>query len=184
MRIHFQTIIGALLLGLIAATNAAAQPRIPLAGHVPTRVRQATRVGRVAPNEIIELSLVVHLDEGLMSDALTRMYGWNAPINRRFLSSGDFAQRFGLAGKRAMLKQFAESVGLTAKASEDRAESMVVKVTGTAAEIEQAFGIQLNNYRDATGQRFRAHATEPPGAGVAPGPSHGHYGSLEYHGGF
>jgi kumamolisin len=138
-----------------------AQTNVTLTGHVPISVLSATRLGRVAAEEPIRLSLAVRLDDALLKETLDQIYGPLAPANRRFLTSTEFAQKFDLLSKREQLKQFARARGMAVIAEEDRPDSMVVRVSGSAGIIEQAFGVQLNRYRDATGQVFRAHESDP-----------------------
>jgi PKD repeat protein len=138
-----------------------AQNSVTLTGHVAPRVRNATKIERVRPDETIALSLAVRLDDALLKETLDEIYGPNAPAKKRFLTSAEFAQKFDLPSKREELKQFARAHGLTISAGQDRPESMMVKIFASAAAVEQAFGVQLNWYRDSTGQLFRAHESEP-----------------------
>ena len=143
-----------------AGAFAAASPRT-LTGHVPPQVRAATRLARLAADENVDLSLVVSLDQALLDQTLVELYGPNAAPNRHFLTPAEFISKFDLARKRQALKDFAASSGLTVDAAEDRPGSLVVKVSGPAARVENAFGVRLNRYRAADGQVFRAHETEP-----------------------
>ncbi len=153
--------LAATVFAALALTVASAQTNVTLAGHVPPRVLAATRLEPVAADEPIRLSLAVRLDELLLKQTLDQLYGPNAPAKKRFLTSAEFARKFQLAAKREQLKQFAQAHGLTVNAAEDRPASMLVSVLGNAGALEQAFGVQLNRYRDATGQVFRAHESDP-----------------------
>ena len=150
----------ALLFFGAAAGLAAAAPRI-LSGHVPPQIRTSTRLAPVAPDENVELGLVVSIDQALMDRTLAELYGPNAPANPHFLTSAEFAQKFDLARKRQALKDFAAASGLTVNIAEDRPSSLVVKVSGAAHLVENAFGVRLHHYRAADGQVFRGHETEP-----------------------
>lgn len=159
---HFiRKLLATSLFAALAAPVTSAQTNVTLPGHVPPRVLTATRLARVAPDEPIRLSLAVRLDEQLLNETLDQLYGSHAPANKRFLTSAEFAQKFDLLAKREQLKQFAQAHGMTVNAAEDRPDSMVVNVLGNAGTIEQTFGVQLNRYRDATGQVFRAHEGDP-----------------------
>ncbi|MDE2141633.1 MAG: fibronectin type III domain-containing protein [Elusimicrobia bacterium] len=151
-----------LLLSLLAATSpAAALGRTILAGHVPAQVLTATALGPAPDDEPVKLSLVVRLDQHQLDQALAEIYGPAAPARRHYLSSAEFVQRFGLINKRQKLKDFAQSNGLAVDSSEDRPESLVVKVSGRSDAVERAFGIRLNHYRLADGQIVRGPASEP-----------------------
>jgi kumamolisin len=153
--------LAATVFAALAGPVASAQTNVTLPGHVPPRVLAATRLESVAADETIRLSLAVRLDDALLKQTLDQLYGPNAPAQKHFLTSAEFAQKFELAAKREQLKQFAQTHGMTVNAAEDRPDSMVVSVLGNAGTIEQTFGVQLNRYRDATGQVFRAHDSDP-----------------------
>ncbi len=150
------------VLGAGAALGAApAAGLTTLPGHVPPQVRGAARLGRVAPDENVELSLFVGIDQVLLDRTLAELYGPNASSNRRFLTPDEFALKFDLAAKRQALKDFAAASGLALNAAEDRPGSLIVRVSGPASRVEKAFGVQLNHYRAADGQVFRGHETDP-----------------------
>jgi kumamolisin len=155
--------IGAALaaLALGAGGSASAESSVALPGHVTKRMRAATKLGRLPADENVELSLGVRLDQALLDQALAQIYGPKAPRPRRFLSPAEFTQKFDLAEKRRKLKDFARAAGLAVNAAEDRPNSLLVKVSGPAGLVEKAFSVQLNRYRGADGQVFRAHDTEP-----------------------
>ena len=144
----------------LAASVGFAQTTVMLPGHVMPHVSAATKLGRVRPDESMRIGLAVRLDDALLKEALDQLYGAR-PAAKKFLTSAEFAQKFELQAKRAQLKEFAQARGMEVVAEEDRPESMVVKVSGNAATVEQAFGVQLNWYRDAAGRVFRAHESDP-----------------------
>src|SRR5882724_1400999 len=111
----------------------AANPMVALQGHVPPQVRNSTLMGRAQANERVQLSLAVRLDQTLLDQILAEMYGRNAPPQKHYLSSDTFAQKFGIAEKRQMIKDFAQANGMTVDAAEDDPKSMTVKVTGVAS---------------------------------------------------
>ncbi len=127
-----------------------ASPARALTGHVPRQIRSATRLARVAADEKIELSLVVNLDQALLDRTLADLYGPNAPLNKQFLTPAEFSEKFDLPRKRQALKDFAAASGLTVDAASDSPTSLVVKASGPARRVENAFGIQLNHYRPPT----------------------------------
>ena len=132
-----------------------------LRGHVIPQIQKATRLGRVAADERVDLSLVVQIDLDLMNQTLDSIYGRQAKNPGHFLSSTEFAQRFGLADKRKHLSDFAQANGLSVNPTDNSDTSMVVKVSGRADAVEKAFNVQLNRYQGADGKTFRAHETDP-----------------------
>jgi len=162
---HYQNAIriGALLaaLSLGAVGASAAESSKALSGHVPRQIRAAAKLERLPAGEKVELSLAVRLDQALLDQTLAQLYGPKAPARKRFLSPAEFAQKFDLAEKRSQLKAFAEAAGFSVNAAEDRPNSLVVKVAGPASLVEKAFAVELNRYRGADGQVFRANETDP-----------------------
>ena len=146
---------------LWASTLYAAESRVALQNLIPQQLHQATQMSAVAADEPIHLSLIVKLDPTLLAQTLDAIYGRNAPAKKHFLSSGEFAERFGLDEKRQKLQAFALANGLTLDPNNSQTESMVVKVSGRADVIEKAFGVQLNYYRSVDGKMFRAHEGDP-----------------------
>jgi kumamolisin len=139
----------------------AADTLVTLQGHVPREIQSATLLGRAQADELVPLSLVVHVDDTLLQQTLDGIYSHTAPGKRHYLSSTEFAQRFDLATKRQALIKFAQDNGFTVDPKEDRTESMAVKVSAPVHTVEAAFHIQMNNYRTADGRLFRAHNTAP-----------------------
>jgi subtilase family serine protease len=147
--------------GMMVSTSAADEPRVALSEHIPKEIQSAALVERAPADEPVHLSLSVRLDQNLLDQTIAQLYGPNAPENKHFLSSSEFAQRFGLADKRQRLKDFAMANGLSVDPSEDKPGSLAVKVSGSASLVEKAFGIQLNHYRNSDGQVFRAENAVP-----------------------
>src|SRR6266403_4046817 len=88
--------IAALLLGISPAGGlSAAGSMVALQGHVPPQVRNATLLGRAQADELVQLSLTVRLDQNLLDQTLEGIYGRNAPAQKHYLSSSEFAQKFG-----------------------------------------------------------------------------------------
>ena len=146
---------------VLLAVSAVAEDRIALSGHVPLQLRNAAKLERAPADETVQMSLVVRLDPVLMTQVFDQIYGPGAPANKHFLSSAEFAQQFGLAEKREKLADFARANGFTVDLADNQPESLVVKVSGGAGLVENAFGIELHHYRGPDGRVFRAHETEP-----------------------
>jgi kumamolisin len=157
-----------LLIGIVVTTvcgitvfSQAAEPLLALVGHITPQIANAALLQRAPADEPVQLSLVVKLDQNLLDATYQELYGQKASVHKHFLSSDEFAQQFGLADKRSQLKNFALANGLTINSDGDNDRSMVVKVSGSAGTIEQAFNIHLNHYRARDGRLFRANDADP-----------------------
>jgi kumamolisin len=148
-------------LSALLAVPAAAEKMTTLQGHVPKQIHQAVLQDRAQANENVSLSLAVQLDDDLLKQTFHQLYGPKAPKAKHFLSSAEFAQKFGLDEKRKKIKEFALAQGLTIDATQDRPESMIVNVSGQVSHVENAFHVRLFHYKDAQGHRFRSPDTDP-----------------------
>jgi kumamolisin len=145
---------------LLCANGWAAGPLVPLSGHIPHQISVSAKIAPVASTETIHLSLVVNLDQNLMSQTLAQIYNSGDPLHRNFLTPAQFAQKFNLAQKRQALKSFAQSSGLSLD-SPDNPYSQVVHVSGSALAVENALSVHLSYYRHPSGQVFRANDSDP-----------------------
>jgi kumamolisin len=143
------------------AALAADAPKVTLRGHVPPQLRRSTLLGPAPSDENVSLVLAVRVDPDLMAKTLDGLFGPSAPKRKKFLGKTEFSRRFDLAAKRQKLKEFAVRAGLVVDAASDDPGSLAIKVSGSAAAVERAFGVRLNRYRAPDGQVFRAHETEP-----------------------
>src|SRR5689334_21168656 len=100
-----------------------AERQVSSKGHMTAQVQNATRLERAPADEPVQLSLVVQLDENLLKQTLDQLYGSSAPSHKHFLSSSEFAEKFGLAQKPPKLKDFAHTNGLTIDPAEDLTEN-------------------------------------------------------------
>ncbi len=114
----------------------------------------------MASTETVHLSLVVNLDQNLMSQTLAQIYNSGDSLHRNFLTPAQFAQKFNLAQKRQALKSFAQASGLSLDFPDDP-YSQVVHVSGSALAVENAFSVHLSYYRHPSGQVFRANDSDP-----------------------
>ncbi len=145
---------------LLAVNGRAAGPLVALTGHIPPQISVSSKIAPVASTETIHLSLVVNLDQNLMSQTLAQIYNSGDPLHRNFLTPAQFAQKFNLAQKRQALESFAQSSGLSLDFPDDP-YSQVVHVSGSASAVENAFGVRLSYYLHPSGQVFRANDSEP-----------------------
>ena len=146
-------------LSLLSVSAWASGSLVPLSGHVPHQIAVSAKIGPVASTETVHLSLVVNIDQNLMSQTLAQIYQGD-PLHRNFLTPSQFAQKFNLAQKRQALKSFAQSTGLSLDGPDDP-NSLVLHVSASASAVENAFSVHLSYYRHPSGQIFRANDSEP-----------------------
>jgi subtilase family serine protease len=146
----------------IAAAQAEQHPT--LTSHVPAVVASgvAPLVGHVPSAQRLSLAISLPLrSEVELDDLLQRIYDPQSSDYHKYLSVGEFVERFGpaLSDYEGLLR-FARANGLTlVDVAENR---MVVDVEGPAANIESAFHVSLGVYQHPTEPRtFYAPDREP-----------------------
>ncbi|MGD0987758.1 MAG: S53 family peptidase [Candidatus Sulfotelmatobacter sp.] len=147
----------------IVATAQAQQRSIPTA-HVPDAVSSgvAPLVGRVPAAQRVSLAMSLPLrNEAELDRLLQEIYDPQSSNYRQFLSVEEFTSRFGpVDSGYAALQSFARANGL--KIVDTAANRMVLDVEGAAADIENAFHVQLNVYQHPNESRtFFAPDREP-----------------------
>ena len=156
------TALGALsLLGTCPAQ--AAEPRVTLsASPAPmARLRSARLLGRLDAAAPLQVGLVLPLrNSGQLSELVRHQYRTGDPQFHHFLTPADFASRFGpTAQDYAAVAAYARSQGLSVTGTSPG--RTLLGVSGPAARVEAAFGVQMSRYRLAEGREVFANAAAP-----------------------
>ncbi|ELP64710.1 protease pro-enzyme activation domain-containing protein [Streptomyces turgidiscabies] len=124
--------------------------------------RSATRTGKLAAGKRISvaISLAPRNDRALdtfvtkVSDPRSSSYG-------HYLTKGQFAARFGRTDAEVkQLKDYLRAQGLTV--GKVHSGNLLVDASGTAAQLEKAFGTRLSTWKDASsGRSFYANDAAP-----------------------
>ncbi|MFG2780042.1 protease pro-enzyme activation domain-containing protein [Streptomyces prunicolor] len=158
--------VPALLAAAVPSAYAAAQPhttRAAIAGDVLKGLNHdAARTGAVSAAKRISvaISLTPRNDKGLdtfianVSNPRSSSYG-------HYLTKAQFAARFGRTDAEVkQVKDFLRAQGLTV--GKVHSGNLLVDASGTAAQLEQAFGTKLSTWKDAkSGRAFYANETAP-----------------------
>jgi subtilase family serine protease len=130
-----------------SAAQAASAGRTPIAGSsIPAAARQHP-VGAVAKSARVDFELVLRLRDAAGAQALvTAVSTPGSASYRHYLTAAQWEARFSPAASevsaaRAWLRSEGFQVGATAK------DRITVSASGTAAQVESAFGTGLENYR-------------------------------------
>lgn len=139
----------------------AAQGRRILKGHVPAAVAASARVERLARNTVMQLAIGLPLRAPEELDAfLEQLADPSSPNYRGYLTPEQFTERFGpTAEDYQAVIDFAREHGLRVAAT--HANRMLLDVSGTAEEVENAFHVSMNVYQNAARGRFFAPDREP-----------------------
>ncbi|MGQ4479227.1 S53 family peptidase [Streptomyces sp. SAS_276] len=158
--------VPALLAAAVPSAYAAAQPhttRAAIAGDVLKGLNHdAARTGAVSASKriAVAISLTPRNDKSLdtfiadVSNPRSSSYG-------HYLTKAQFAARFGRTDAEVkQVREYLRAQGLTV----DKVHSgnLLVDATGTAAQLEKAFGTKLSTWKDAkSGRAFYANETAP-----------------------
>ncbi|WP_427918053.1 S53 family peptidase [Streptomyces sp. cg40] len=158
--------VPALLAAAVPSAYAAVQPhatRAAVAGDVLKGLNHdASRTGAVAAGKRISvaISLTPRNDKALdtfvanVSNPRSSSYG-------HYLTKAQFAARFGRTDAEVrQVKDFLRAQGLTV--GKVHSGNLLVDASGTAAQLEKAFGTKLSTWKDArSGRAFYANETAP-----------------------
>ncbi len=148
----------------IVGSLAQAQPIPAMTHHVRevTLNGDARMVGRLPANQLMNLDIVLPLSDSAGLDSfLADVYNPSSPSFRKFITSGDFTQRFGptQSSYNAVLS-FAKANGL--RVTGGSRNSMEIQVQAPVSAVESAFHLNMGVYQHPTENRtFYAPDREP-----------------------
>src|SRR3984885_7354359 len=120
--------------------------KIVLPGSERTPVAGATQLGPTDPGQLVEVSVIVKQRRELNLDHL----------QGKILSHDEFASPYGADPQHIeRIRAFAAANNLTVVEHGDEIARRTVKLQGTVASLEKAFGVTLNDYEHPAGHRFR-----------------------------
>jgi uncharacterized repeat protein (TIGR01451 family) len=143
------TIVFSLTYCLTVLANA---PRI-LSGHIPAAVKESQPLGSLAPERELRLALGLPLRNTIaLNDLLQQLYDPASTNYHRFLTSERFLAEFGpTAEDYEAVIQFARTNGLTI--TQTHPNRMLVDVSGSVAEIQRVWQLNLKVYQHPTEAR-------------------------------
>jgi kumamolisin len=145
----------------LAGYGASAGETVRLPARAPRAPAKAKRLGRVAGESRLRLSVSLPLrNPDALQALLKRLYDPGDPSFGRYLTPDEFARRFGpsQADYEAVADYFA---GKGFKIARRHANRLLLTLEGRADVAEAAFDVRLHRYRDASGREFRAPDRAP-----------------------
>src|SRR5579884_528069 len=152
-------LLGASLLTLHFA-HADSNQRVLLQNQTVPLVQQAQLLQAADANQQLNLSIGLQLRNADQLDALlAAMYDPQSPQYRQYLTPDQFNQLFApTASDVQQVVSFLQGQGLTV--TNVAPNNMLIDASGTVAQVQQAFGTQINNYRVGS-HTFYANASPP-----------------------
>jgi subtilase family serine protease len=131
-----------------------------IANNTAAFVATAQKIGATDESASIKISVWLKPRNRAQMDALAQeLYDPSSPNYRHWLTRQEVAQRFApTAAEAQVVKAFLEFHQLTV--SRIGPDNFYVRASGTIAQVEQAFAVQIDNYR-TNGQTVRANAADP-----------------------
>ncbi len=146
---------------LLTFSPALAAGRQQLHGHMLEITKTAPMVGHLKGTSQLHLAIGLPLrNQETLQYLLKEIYDPNNPNYRHFLTPEKFTEMFGpLDSDYQKLIAFARANNLTINKIQDG--RVLLDVSGTAADVEQAFHVNLNQYQHYDGSLFYAPDSEP-----------------------
>jgi subtilase family serine protease len=145
----FLTVVSLSVSPFLSTAAASEQPpaRVTIQGNVAPALQDATFVSHNDPNSVLTVVVGLKLhNEAEFNDLLNRVYDTNSPDYHRWITPADFLGEFSPSQADVeAVRQYLDSYGLTVKRVSDN--RMLVQATGTVAQIEEAFAININVYK-------------------------------------
>ncbi len=164
-RFTFRTsvVLLAVLLNALAVVAAFATsiPGIVFPGSVPAAEATSTLTGKVPANQEIYVDLVLPLSNPTGAATLvSRLYNPSDPTYGQYLTPAQFASQFGASVTNYdTIFTWARNNGLYY--GQTSVNHCLLTVYGSAAQINAAFGVTLNNYVDSNQKAYFAPAVNP-----------------------
>ena len=149
----------------VAPAQAAVRPAavsVALRGDVVPALAHSTRVGTVSASKSITVTLsLAQRDQAGLQAFIKQVSDPASSEYKHYLTVKQFAARFGATSATvAKVSSFLGSHGL--KVGKVSANGLTLTATGTAAQVQKAFGTTLATYHDATSkQDFFANTVAP-----------------------
>ena len=141
--------------------NAHASGLTPLNGHVPGLIKKSTLLGPTDPNTHIELLIGLHpRNEANLKSYVDTLSLTHSTTGHRYLSPSEVAASFApLTSSQSAIIDYMQQAGFSESAT--YTHHLLIGFTGTIGEAENAFYVQINNYRAHGGREFYAPSSNP-----------------------
>lgn len=153
------------VLGLMASVSA---QTYVVRGNTPGFIQKAKDLGAIDPSTVIRVTAWLKLHNEAQLDRLVQQQNQKGSSNyHKWITQAQFDSTFGPTPQEVKAVQnFLTAHGLTA--IDVAANNAYVKVQGTAAAVEKAFHVQIDNY-SFQGQTYRSNKADPSVNGTSGG---------------
>ncbi len=135
--------------------------KVKVEGQDPKAAQNGAVINHKNGADVVQLAISLnyrHQDK--LNTLLAELNDPASPRYHQFLTSAQFAREFGAsASDVAQVREFMATNGLVV--TQVSADNTLIDVLGTTTQVEQAFNVTLNNYRDNAGRTYYAHDKTP-----------------------
>ena len=155
----FGTFIGMRLAGNALGANADSLTQLP--GYVPALVSKSSLVGQIDTNQSFSVSVSLRLRNiGSLKSFVDSTHHQKSVTAHQHLTTTAVTEAYApLASSQQSVIDYMRNYGFQVTAT--TTQHLVVGFKGTANDVENAFHVQINNYRSSTGKNFYAPANNP-----------------------
>jgi subtilase family serine protease len=141
--------------------SAAASNRIQLTEAQPMAAKHGTMVAHTNRSTKGNLTIALQLrNSDKLDQFIASLNDPSSPNYKQFLTPEEFKTQFGPTDQTvANVKSFLTSKGF--KIENVSANNAFITVSGTTGQMEDAFGVTINNYKNANGQSYYSNAQAP-----------------------
>ncbi|HEU5400129.1 MAG TPA: Ig-like domain repeat protein [Terriglobales bacterium] len=147
---------------LLPSYGLAQQAPQKLHKHVPSIVSsgQAGLLGRLPATQTVNMTIALPLRNQVgLTSLLGDLYNPASPSYRHFLSVEEFTDRFGpTAQDYESVVQWAKAQGFAITGTSKN--RLIVDISGTAAQVNSAFNVSMNIYRDPNNKKRTFYSTD------------------------
>ncbi|MCM2532990.1 protease pro-enzyme activation domain-containing protein [Neobacillus pocheonensis] len=151
-----------LMLYTPGTTSYAAAPKaVQLAGGTPTAAKHGKKIGHTKRNTSVSVTVGLQLRDRDKLDAfITSLNDPSSPNYKHFLSSEEFKTQFGPTDNTVNdVKSFLTSKGLNVQSV--ASNNAFISAIGTTGQLEDAFGVTINDYQNPQGQTYFSNEQTP-----------------------
>ena len=148
-----------------AVAGAQVSSKAKVVSNIPGAVARATSQGRVQATQPVKVTLWMNLqNKAAFDQRVAALYTPGSATYHKWLTTSDLLAYAPTRASLQTVKEQLEKDGLTVTV--DESNPFAIRAQGTAAQMEAAFGTELNNF-EANGTAFRANTTEATVKGEA-----------------
>ncbi len=153
--------VALLMLYLSPFTHASSSPRVALSSSITSYTSQSKVLSQPAANSPISLAIGLNLRNSAgLAAYLQEITSPQSTLYHHYLSPSTFATLYGpLPQSEVAVSSFLQSQGF--KITATYPNHLLIDATGTVAQAESAFAVQINNYLAPDGRQFYANASNP-----------------------